>query len=146
MTDFKPTNPKTGFGVRKGPQTVIPRNVLAEIGLGMLDGGLKYGTHNYRKSGATASVYIDAAYRHLDDWWEGEDDDPDCACQLSHITKAITSLIVLRDAMMNGNMHDDRPPKAKPYRADVNLRAGTILDAYPNPKPRLTEKKHDTDT
>lgn len=39
---------------------------------------------------------------------EGEDIDEESG--LSHITKAITSLVVLRDAMIQGTLEDDRPP------------------------------------
>ena len=50
--------------------------------------------------------------RHLNEWWEGEDTDP--ASGLNHITKAITSLMVLRDSMIQDKFNDDRPPKTDP--------------------------------
>ena len=81
---------------------------MAEVGVGMLEGSIKYGRHNYRAIGVRAEVYYDAARRHIDAWWEGEDIDPDSG--LSHITKAICSLVVLRDAMIQGKLFDDRPP------------------------------------
>ena len=80
-----------------------------QIWVAMLEGACKYGRHNYRVLGIRASVYYDAARRHMDKWWEGEDIDPDSG--LSHITKALASLAVLRDGMICGSWNDDRPPK-----------------------------------
>lgn len=105
----KETNPKDLVGTKKWRQFVtVPRQVLWEVGVAMLEGALKYGRHNYRHSGVRASVYLDAAYGHLDSFCEGEDIDADS--HLSHVTKAIASLVVLRDAMMNDFWVDDRPP------------------------------------
>lgn len=108
----KDTNPKDAIGVAKWRQFMtVPRQVLWELGVAMLEGALKYGRHNYRASGVRASVYLDAAYGHLDQFCEGENVDQDSG--LSHVTKAIASLVVLRDAMMNDFWVDDRPPAIK---------------------------------
>ena len=130
----KPTNPKDAVGIRKPPASTLPQNVMAEVGVAMLEGALKYGRHNYRALGVRASVYYDATCRHIDSWWEGEDIDPDS--RLSHITKAITSLVVLRDAMMNGKMNDDRPPKRDVAgdRERLTEIVEALLDRYPEPK------------
>lgn len=128
--DQKPTNPKDRIGIAKAPQSVVPQNVLAEVGVGMLEGALKYGPHNYRESGVRASVYYDAARRHLDDWWEGADLDDQSGVALSHITKAICSLVVLRDAMLNDMWTDDRPPASCPYRDEVNRMAKELIELY----------------
>lgn len=134
----KPSNPKDAVGIKKVGLSVLPTRVMYEVALGMLEGALKYGRHNYRVIGVRASVYYDATKRHLDDWWEGEDIDP--ASQLSHITKAISSLTVLRDAMIGGNWVDDRPPRAAPGWIDeMNARAGALIDKYPTPVPAYTE-------
>lgn len=136
----KPSNPKDSIGIRKPPTSTIPQNVVAEIGVGMLEGALKYGRHNYRVIGVRASVYYDAAKRHLDAWWEGEDNDPDSG--LSHITKAITSLVVLRDAMLCDKLTDDRPPKSDVvgHRKYLTKIVEEILDRYPEPKEAYTAK------
>lgn len=128
----KPTNPKDALGIGKVPSSVIPQPVLAEVGVGMLEGALKYGRHNYRAIGVRGSVYYDATRRHLDLWWEGEDEDPDSG--LSHITKAITSLVVLRDAMLRENWNDDRPPATKSgWMNALNEKVKALLAKYPNP-------------
>lgn len=108
--EVKETNPKDAVGIKKWRQfTTVPFTIIWELGVAMLEGARKYGRHNYRVSGVRASVYIDATFGHLSQWWEGEDNDPDTG--LSHITKAMASLCVLRDAMMQGKFVDDRPPK-----------------------------------
>lgn len=131
---FKETNPKDAVGVRKVPFSVIPAQVVAEVGLGLLEGARKYGRHNYRTVGIRASVYYDAALRHLMQWWEGQDVDPDSG--LNHVSKAITTLVVLRDAMINGKMQDDRPPSIDEATwAELNKRAAEIIEKYPDAKP-----------
>ena len=139
MSETKPTNPKDAVGVRKVPASVLPRAVLAEIGLGLLEGARKYGRHNYRIAGIRYSVYFDAAMRHLDAWWEGEDVDPDSG--LSHVTKALATLTVLRDAMLNDKCTDDRPPPmACGWHGALNTSAGALIDRYPNaPEPFTRE-------
>ena len=139
MVEFKDTNPKDAVGTKKVPISVIPFPVLGEIGLALLEGARKYGRHNYRIAGVRASVYIDAVImRHLGPFWEGEDIDKDS--NLSHITKAIAGLIVLRDSMMIGNWVDDRPPKSKlNWKDDLNKKAAEIVEKYPNAKEPYTE-------
>lgn len=135
----KDTNPKNALGVKKVPMHTVPCAVLMEMGLGMLEGGRKYGTHNYRSMGVLASVYYDGAMRHLMDWWEGEDVDPDSG--LSHITKALTCLCVLRDSMIMGNWKDDRPIRL-PKGLDIltlNEKAAEIIKKYPECKAPFTQ-------
>jgi hypothetical protein len=134
----KDTNPKDALGVKKPSLSPIPAPVLMELGVAMLEGALKYGRHNYRIAGVRSSVYYDAAMRHLMRWWEGEDIDPDSG--LSHITKAIASLVVLRDAQMNGMVaNDDRPPAGTAtWFTDLENRVRELLKLYPNPIPPFT--------
>lgn len=130
----KPTNPKDAIGIRKAPLSTLPMGVVAEMGAAMLEGAAKYGRHNYRGVGVRASVYFDATMRHLISWWEGEDVDPDSG--LSHVTKALVSLAVLRDAMMQSKCEDDRPPRSAPFYPDLNERCGQMLDKHADKSPR----------
>lgn len=112
-TEKKPErnrDPKAACGVKKVSPGLVPEAVLAEVSLAMQEGARKYGAYNWRKTEVDASTYYNAARRHLMLWWEGEDNDLDTG--LSHIVKAIASLIVLRDAQISGMTHDDRPPRA----------------------------------
>lgn len=135
----KASNPKDSVGVRKAPMSTVPSTIIAELGVGMLEGARKYGRHNYRAVGVRASVYYDATCRHIFKWWEGEDIDPDSG--LSHITKAIASLAVLRDSMINDKWEDDRPPRAPAgFLASLDKISSDIIDKYPMPKEPFTEK------
>ncbi len=133
----KPTNPKDAFGVKKAPLSTVSAPVMLEVGIGMAEGAAKYGRHNYRVIGVRGSVYYDATMRHLMAWWEGEDIDADSG--LSHVTKAICSLVVLRDAMMQDKFTDDRPPKAKPFMVEYNVKTEAIFNKYPDPVRPYTE-------
>lgn len=113
---------------------------MAEVGVAMLEGALKYGRHNYRVIGVRGSVYYDATKRHLDSWWEGEDIDPDSG--ISHITKAIASLVVLRDSMIVGKFNDDRPPRVEDGWMDaLNRKVSELIEKYPEPKAPYLEKE-----
>ena len=134
---FKPSNPKDSVGIKKVPFLTVPAEVIAEIGLAMLEGARKYGRHNYRIIGVKASVYYDAALRHLTSWFEGQDIDPDSG--LSHITKALACLTVLRDGMIIGNWVDDRPPSLdENWIKELNSKAEEIIERYPDAKEVYT--------
>lgn len=107
MPEKKDSNPKDALGIKKVPLHAIPVRPLLEVGLAMLEGGRKYGTHNYRAVGVRMSTYYDAVMRHMMAWWEGEDNDPDSG--VSHLVKAIACLFVVRDSMHMENCIDDRP-------------------------------------
>lgn len=130
----KPTNPKDAVGTLKVPISVIPFNVLGEVGNALLEGACKYGRHNYRAVGVRASVYIDAVVmRHIGNFWEGQDIDPDSG--IHELSKAIAGLIVLRDCIMRANWVDDRPPASPSgWLAEQNKKAKEIVEKYPDPE------------
>lgn len=140
MSDRKETNPKDAVGIRKWRVfTTIPFTVLCDLGVAMLEGARKYGRHNYRVAGVRASVYVDAAMGHIVQWWEGEDIDDDS--KRSHIIKAIASLAVLYDALVQKKLIDDRPPRTDlgPYRAELQAAVDDIFKRYPDAKPAYVE-------
>lgn len=141
---IKDTNPKDSVGIRKAPVSTVSGAVISEMGLGMLEGARKYGRHNYRAVGVRFSVYRDAAWRHLNAWWDfGQDIDPDSG--LHHITKALACLAVLRDAMLAGKFVDDRPPPLPEELLELyNEIAGEIIDRYPDAiEPYTKENMHE---
>lgn len=142
IMDHKETNPKDNVGVKKVPMHVVSSQVVMEMALGMMEGARKYGSHNYRVAGVRASVYYDATMRHLMAFWEGQDIDP--ASGISHISKAMSSLHVLRDAMLQEMWTDDRPPKAlnQDWVDEYNKKASDIIEKYPTSVEPYTEKKH----
>ena len=136
----KKTNPKDAVGTKK-PRfySGLHANVTKEVTIGVMEGAMKYGRHNYRIAGVRASTYIDATIGHLLDYWEGQDIDPDS--DLHHITKAIASLYVLRDAQMRNMCEDDRPPKSDVEGDKTRLQAivNKLFEKYPNPVPAYKE-------
>ena len=144
MSELKDTNPKDAVGTKKWRQyCTVPFTVLWELGVAMLEGARKYGRHNYRVSGVRTSVYVDAAKGHIDQFWEGEDIDPDSG--LPHIVKAIASLVVLRDSQIRGNVVDDRPPKADVAEIRDRLQrvVEDIFKKYPDAVPAYVEGDQD---
>ena len=78
---------------------------------------------------------------HVMQWWEGEDIDPESG--LSHLTKAIASLVVLRDAMLQQDKFvDDRPPGANigPLREELQAVVEGLFEKFPESKPAFTRK------
>jgi hypothetical protein len=136
----KDTNPKDAVGTKKWRQyCTVPTTIIWELGVAMLEGARKYGRHNYRIAGVRASVYVDAAKGHIDQWWEGEDIDDES--KLNHITKAIASLAVLRDAMIQNKWVDDRPPRTDlpKLRAELQEAVDGIFERIPVAKDAYLE-------
>ena len=138
---IKKTNPKEIAAAQK-PRfySGMPANVTREVSVGLMEGAMKYGKHNFRKSRIKSSLYIDATIGHINDYWEGEDIDPES--NLHHITKAIGSLYVLRDAQMRDMCEDDRPPTSNVQedKKRLQLIVDALFKKYPNPvKPFLNK-------
>lgn len=108
-TPLKPSNPKDAIGSDKVPLHLWPETATALGALGLLDGMLKYGRGNFREIGVRASIYQDAAKRHLDYWFEGEDNDPDSG--LPHLAHALACIAILVDSEAAGKLNDDRQVK-----------------------------------
>lgn len=68
-------------------------------------GAEKYDAHNYRKGGP-ASYLLDAAYRHIMAWQQGEDIDPDSG--ESHLAHGAWNLCALMSWNNDGVLEDDR--------------------------------------
>jgi len=113
----KATNPKDAIGCDKLPLHLWPETATALGCLGLLDGALKYGRSNFRVIGVRASIYYDAARRHLNAWFEGEDIDPDSG--LPHLAHALATIAIVIDAQAAGKLNDDRMTPGG-YRALVN--------------------------
>lgn len=137
--DPKTKNPKANAARHKVCFSSYPAPVMAEVAVAMTEGARKYGRHNYRGSQIKASTYYDGTLRHVLAWFEGQDIDPDSG--VHHVTKAIASLTVLRDAMLSGTFIDDRPPQADPdWMARMNARAQEIVERYPDAAMPLTRE------
>jgi len=100
-------NPKELAGSKK-PATwsVMPRWVSLLVGRIMTVGAAKYGAFNYRESAIAASTYEDALERHLQLWFDGEDNDPETG--ESHLASVIAGCTLLLDAQATGKLVDNR--------------------------------------
>jgi len=82
---------------------------------------------------------------HLMQYWEGEDIDADSG--LHHVVKAMASLAVLRDAMIQDKLTDDRPPKANldRVRDEMQAKVEEIMDRWPDAVPPYTAEENGND-
>lgn len=138
----KPSNPKDIIGSDKLPLHLWPTTATAMGCIGLLNGMLKYGRTNWRHAGVRASIYVDAAKRHLDAWFEGEECDPDDG--VPHLAAALACIAIVVDAEAAGKLVDDRMTpggyrnmvekltphvsRLKALHADKNPRHYTISD------------------
>lgn len=100
-------NPKTRFGIKKTPLHLVPPAAVKAEAEAFADGANKYGPYNWREKGVSASVYIAACKRHLDDWWDGQQRASDSG--VHHLGHARACLAIIIDAETFGNLNDDRP-------------------------------------
>jgi hypothetical protein len=125
------TNPKDAIGSVKLPLHLWPAEATALGCLGMLEGKCKYGRNNYIEGdGVIASIYIDAAMRHLFAWFSGEEFNPDLVFAedgepgfgLSHLGNALATIAIVVKAQAHGKLIDDRDFSGSPgaYRKLVD--------------------------
>lgn len=101
------SNPKTAYGIKKPSMHLIPSTALMVLAKVMALGAKKYTAFNWRQSPVSASVYISAALRHIYQWFDGENIDPESGA--SHLGHAMACMAILIDAYVNGTLIDDRP-------------------------------------
>lgn len=115
--DMSVTNPKTFMGKRKLPMfsVVSPASMIYEADAmrygafeaPRVDGKKGYGPFNWRENPIEASVYVDAAARHIMAWQDGEDLAADSL--VHHLAHAKATLGIIIDALESGTLIDDRP-------------------------------------
>ncbi|MBK1968396.1 hypothetical protein JIX59_03495 [Brevundimonas diminuta] len=103
------TNPKTRFGMAKPPIGLIPGPAMIHMAEAFRDGAQKYGPANWREDPVSSSTYINAAFRHILSWYDGEEEAQDSG--VHHLGHAAACLAILLDAQAQGTLHDDRPTK-----------------------------------
>ncbi len=99
-------NPKTAIGLTKPSFSNVPAPALLPMMKAFADGKQKYGRFNWREKGVTASVYYDAAQRHLMAYWDGEDRASDSG--VHHLGHAMACLAIILDAERHQKLNDDR--------------------------------------
>ena len=116
-------NPKDRIGMTKPPIALVPPVALIHCAMAMKNGAVKYGPYNWRKEKVQSMIYLDAAYRHILDFIDGEE----CASDsgVHHLAHAMACCAILLDAFEGGHVKDNRPPPGQ---------AAALI-------ARLTEKK-----
>lgn len=110
-----PMNPKDAVGSNKLPLHLWPMSATAFGCIGLANGMFKYGRSNWREAGIRPSIYVDAAIRHLTDWFEGAEADPEDG--VHNLAGAIACVAILIDAKMTGKLEDDRNFNGVGWRA-----------------------------
>ena len=100
-------NPKHAIGRTKQSYRCVPPVAFAALGTVMQGGADKYGPFNWGEAGVTATVYYDAALRHLIAWFTGQDLDPESG--QPHLAHVMACCAILLDSTALGNLEDDRP-------------------------------------
>ncbi|HRP25362.1 dATP/dGTP diphosphohydrolase domain-containing protein [Thauera sp.] len=106
MPELPDGNPKTAFGQAKPGLSDVPTTALRELGVVMRLGATKYGRFNWRADAVSATVYYDAALRHMMAWMDGEESDPESG--QSHLAHAMACCVILIDAAAFGKLNDNR--------------------------------------
>lgn len=135
MIDAKPTNPKDVIGSRKLPMNIVPSTLVAFASTAFLEGALKYGRYNWRHSGVRASIYGDAAARHLAKWWNGQDADP--VTRVKELASVLACVGIILDAEVCGMLTDDRPPVAPMAELinDLSFTVEHLLELFKDQHP-----------
>lgn len=131
----KAVNPKDKFGNKKVSLSKLPAAAVAWGAAAMMDGAGKYGPYNWRDNPVIASIYVDAARRHLDLWFEGQRAAEDSG--VHHLGHVIACAAILLDAELNQRLQDDRPRPAplQPLYDELMQVIEKMRAAHENIKP-----------
>jgi len=111
-------NPKDRAGSAKPNLACTPAPAAYWWGYVHEDGAAKYGAFNWRQSPVRASVYIEAARRHLALMEAGEINDPDSGAP--HAAHVMAGMAILIDAFYAETLVDDLGRDTRPLRKVMN--------------------------
>lgn len=117
--DTKETNPKDAIGANKLPIGLVPSTGINLAAVAFLEGASKYGRYNWRIAGVKTSIYYDAVQRHLEKYWNGEEEDRETG--VPHLASALACIMIIADAKACGQLNDDRPPMLDVNRQIMEL-------------------------
>lgn len=103
----KGINPKDVIGRTKAPLALVPAALPIITSIVMRLGAKKYGPYNWRLNKVLRTVYLEAAMRHLLSALDGEDVDPESG--VPHEAHAAACMGIILDALVTGNLVDNRP-------------------------------------
>lgn len=102
------TNPKDLLGIKKVQLNLVPASSTIFQALAMEDGAAKYGPYNWRDNKVKASIYVAAAMRHLQSWYDSREELASDS-KKPHLGHALACIGIIVDAQVTGNLADDRP-------------------------------------
>ena len=100
-------DPKARAASSKPDLSLLPPVALREAARAHAFGSAKYGRYNWRSELVKATVYTAAAMRHIGQWQDGEELDPESGA--NHLAHAIATLNIVLDAANQGTLIDNRP-------------------------------------
>lgn len=111
MPADEPSKAGVKFDKGKLRYSLLPNDAIQDIVRVLMKGADKYGDRNW-EGGLDFSRLYDAIKRHLDAWWDHEDNDPED--NLSHLSHAACNLLFL----IHYTKHMDRFPASEYYLYD----------------------------
>jgi hypothetical protein len=126
--DNPDNNPKTAIGVTKVPLHLVPPSATHYLALAFKDGAAKYGPYNWRDKTVSSSVYIAAAKRHMDAWWDGEAVSSDA--KVHHLAHALACIAIILDAESVNKLNDDRPTAGAAARLQAEFGKPEQLELF----------------
>lgn len=105
-------NPKSLQGAKKFSLRYLPLSANIAVNQAFEDGAAKYGAANWREKGVAATVYVDAALRHIMQYFDGGQRLA-ADSGVHNLGHAMACLAIIIDAEQEGQLIDDRPFSAK---------------------------------
>lgn len=105
-------NPKSLQGAKKFSLRYLPLSANIAVNQAFEDGAAKYGAANWREKGVAATVYVDAALRHIMQYFDGGQKMA-ADSGVHNLGHAMACLAIIIDAEQEGQLIDDRPFSAK---------------------------------
>lgn len=101
------TDHKSIHAEQKPQLQLLPPIFLTATARCMELGAKKYGKWNFRENKVECQTYIGAMLRHIMQYQDGEDVDPESS--QSHLAHVAASAAILLDAEKNGTLINNRP-------------------------------------
>ena len=101
------TDPKKSQGEKKPQLQLIPPALNVATAQALQNGATKYGAWNWRDNQVEVMTYLGAMKRHIDQFLNGEDIDPDTGAH--HLGHIAANCGILLDADKHGMLVDNRP-------------------------------------
>lgn len=107
-TAYPDGNPKSLQGAKKYSLRYLPLSANIAVNQAFENGAHKYGAANWREKGVACTVYVDAALRHIFQYFDGGQQNASDS-GVHNLAHAMACLAIIIDAEANGSLTDDRP-------------------------------------